>query len=82
MTTAERILADLRAARPGSVCGSYWYANFTPTFAQRISIDIKPRGFLIESRICKKHEHKGTIHEYTLVYDTDRDEAERLFIAV
>lgn len=70
MTYAESILQDLRVARANGewVCGSYWYATYRPTFSQRISIDLKAeRGYVIESRICTQHEHKGTIHEYRLV---------------
>lgn len=73
MTTWERILDDLRVAKrtynSGWVCGSHWYANFTPTFSQRISRDLKPRGYVIESRRCQRieHSHRGTIHEYRLV---------------
>lgn len=65
MKTRERILRDLRENE--WVCGSYWYANYTPTFAQRISTDLKPRGYVIESRPCKRHEHIGAIHEYKLI---------------
>lgn len=65
MKVWERIVRDLRHEE--WVCGSYWYANYTPTFSQRISLDIKPRGYVIESRVCARHEHKGTIHEYRLV---------------
>jgi hypothetical protein len=65
--TWERILRDLRERQPDFVCGAEWYANYTPTFSQRISLDIKPRGYVIESRTCKRHEHKGNVHEYRLV---------------
>jgi hypothetical protein len=71
LTTWERILTDLMFAQRyagGWVCGSYWYQRFTPTFAQRISLDLKKkRGYRIESRLCKEHEHKSTIHEYRLL---------------
>lgn len=71
MSYADSILDDLRVARSNGaewVCGSYWYATYRPTFAQRISIDLKAeRGYGIESRICTRHNHKGTIHEYRLV---------------
>lgn len=66
MKTWERILNDLRERRPNYVCGAEWYAKFTPTYAQRISLDIKPRGYVIESRRCKRHVHIGSVHEYKL----------------
>jgi hypothetical protein len=70
MTSADSILQDLRVARDNGewVCGSYWYATYRPTFSQRISIDLQAkRGYVIESRVCTRHEHNGGIHEYRLV---------------
>jgi hypothetical protein len=67
MRVWERILRDLRERQPEYICGSEWYASYTPTFAQRISLDIKPHGYVIDSRPCKRHEHIGNIHEYRLV---------------
>ena len=59
MKTWERILRDLRDY--DWVCGTFWMARFTPTYAQRISLDLKPRGYEITSRPCKRHEHKGSV---------------------
>ena len=65
MKTWERILRDLRDY--DWVCGTFWLARFTPTYAQRISLDLKPRGYQIISRPCKRHGHKGGVYEYRLV---------------
>ena len=67
MRAWQSILDDLRNARPGWVCGGYFYATYRPTFAQRISLDLKPRGYVVESRVCQQHLHTSTIHEYKLV---------------
>ena len=69
MTTVQSILSDLRAARMGTgwVCGSYWYETHRPTFAQRISLDLRPRGYVVESEVCHEHDHRSTIHRYRLV---------------
>lgn len=77
MTVAQSILRDLRHARDesdGWWCGSVWYATFRPTFAQRISLDLKPHGYVIESRPCRRHDHNSTIHEYRLLGEPARSE--------
>ena len=73
MTTWRRILEDLRDARYHGewFCGAWWYQKAMPTFAQRISIDLKQRGYVIESRICKDHPHLSTIHQYRLVKEPE-----------
>ncbi len=62
MTYRDRILSDL--ADGSWKCGSEWYADMMPTFAQRISElnAIEPER--IESRVCSQHKHRSTIHEY------------------
>lgn len=65
-TVARGVLDDLRESRGDWICGSKWYAAFTPTYAQRISLDLRPRGYDIESRRCEAHYHRGAIHEYRL----------------
>lgn len=70
MTTANSILADLRVGE--WVCGGHWYATFRPTFAQRISIDLKKRGMVIASEVCHDHVHAGAIHRYRLLVDPER----------
>lgn len=71
-TVADSIVADLRAAGWEGVCGAEWYASFRPTFSQRISIDLKARGFVIASWPCTDHDHRGSIHRYRLVVDPER----------
>lgn len=82
MTTWQRILDDLRRARSRGewCCGSDWYRNFTPTYSQRISIDLRPRGYVIESEVCKDHEHKSSIHRYRLLREPDPEQ--RALIAI
>lgn len=70
MTVADSIIKDLRENE--WVCGSFWYSTFRPTYAQRISIDLPKRGFVIKSELCKEHEHKGGIHRYRLLVDPER----------
>lgn len=70
MTVADSIVSDLRASQ--WVCGSHWYATFRPTFAQRISIDLRKRGFVIQSEVCLDHDHRGSIHRYRIVIDPER----------
>mgnify|MGYP003395557006 CR=1 FL=1 len=62
MTYTERILSDLAAG--GWVCGSEWYAQMMPTFAQRISELNRDEPGRIESRVCREHRHRSTIHQY------------------
>lgn len=66
-TTSEQIVAALR---DGPKCGGYFYANYLPTFAQRIS-EMNAAGWVIASRLCTDHEHRGTIHTYELVKDLE-----------
>lgn len=67
-TTSQQIVEALREA---DRCGGYFYANFLPTFAQRIS-ELNRSGWVIASRVCTEHEHRGTIHTYSLVVDAER----------
>ena len=69
MTTWRAILQDLRTSE--WYCGSWWYAKEMPTFAQRISLDLRPRGYVIESRICQEHPHRSTVHQYRLVKEPE-----------
>lgn len=66
MTSKERILSDL--AGGDWYCGSAWYANWLPTFSQRVSEMNAEHPGLIESRVCRnpEHQHKSSIHEYRL----------------
>ena len=73
VSVAETLIADLEEAR-GWFCGASWYASYRPTFSQRIgelnrdyAAKVHREGAqLIVSRICRRHEHRGTIHEYAL----------------
>ena len=61
------LLADLAAGE--WICGSTFYATMRPTFAQRFSeCNAEARAAegeeRIESRPCKRHEHRGSIYEY------------------
>ena len=61
------LLADLSGGQ--WVCASLWYSTMRPTFAQRFSeANAEARAAegedRIESRVCKRHEHRSTIHEY------------------
>ena len=69
MTYWYEILQDLRAARErGSwYCGSWWLAKEMPSYAQRISLDLKPRGYVVESKVCEEHPHRSTVHAYRLL---------------
>lgn len=74
MSAADRILADLEhAAESGRwVCGVTEWARegYCLSFAQRISRDLRGkrgRGIAIESRLCRQHPHRATVHEYRLV---------------
>lgn len=75
-TVADSIIADLRESAESGTCGSYWYATFRPTFAQRISLDLRARGFVVASEPCHEHEHRGPIHRYRLVVDPERKMAQ------
>ena len=66
MKDADTILADLE--QDSWVCGSHFQATYRPCYAQRISRDLKAgRGLEIESRVCREHNHRGSIHAYHLV---------------
>ena len=82
MTDKYKILEDLRAAREQGIwwCSSWWYARAMPTFAQRISLDLRPRGYVIESRICREHNHDSTIHEYRLLREPDPEQRELIAV--
>jgi hypothetical protein len=70
VSAADTILADLEAASPSWVCGvTVWNRErYISSFAQRISLDLRAkRGLPIESRVCKRHAHRSTCHEYRLV---------------
>lgn len=79
MTYWQQILHDLRST-DGWFCGSWWYAKAMPTFAQRISIDLRPRGYVIESRVCQDHDHSSTVHQYRLLREPGPEQ--RALIAI
>lgn len=78
MSAWQSILHDLRLARARGewVCGSFFYSTFRPTFAQRISLDLRPRGYVIESEPCRDHHHASTIHRYRLIREPDPEQRE------
>ena len=67
----SKYLASLLADLAGGewVCGATFYSTMRPTFAQRFSeANAEARAAQgenrIESRVCRRHEHRSTIHEY------------------
>lgn len=63
----------MRNARPGYVCGAWWYSEGVPTFSQRISELRLKRSFDIQSTTCNKgHDHADGIFMYTLISDPER----------
>ena len=64
-TTTEQIRAVLIGAAGAWVCGSAFYANFLPTFSQRIS-ELIAAGAPIERSRCDRpnHHHRGQIGQY------------------
>jgi hypothetical protein len=70
VSAADTILADLERAEGRWVCGVTVWARegYILSFSQRISLDLRAkRGLPIESRVCKRHAHRSTCHEYRLV---------------
>lgn len=58
----DSLLADLSEGE--WVCGSYFYSTHRPTFSQRFSELAKKEPGRIMSRVCKRHDHASTVHEY------------------
>lgn len=75
LTQTERVIADLRAARPGWVCGIHWVREYPAIlrYGARIWDARHKLGHVIEERIC---EHG--VGEYRLVIDADHVEPTQL----
>lgn len=69
-TQYDRILADLRAARPEPVCGTRWLQAFMPRYASPIC-QMRKEGYVIDGRRCSIHAHKGPVFMYWLVREAD-----------
>lgn len=70
----QKILGVIELADGAWVCGSYFYANYLPTFSQRISEFRTKEGLPIsEGRPCTHpdHNHDSTIAEYRWEGETD-----------
>jgi len=63
----EVIRDVLKKSRGGWVCGSYFYAEYMPTYSQRIG-ELIVQGYEIEREPCKNpdHKHRGSIRQYRI----------------
>lgn len=73
MTQTERTLAMLRDAGPRGVCSLAFYAARLPHARNRIAIELRDRGFVIDREPCHEDDHgDGTYYRYRIAYDPDR----------
>lgn len=63
----ERILADLRRAKPEAVCGTHWLANYMPRYSAVIWTLRHAYGFEIDGRACDMHQHEGEVYMFRLI---------------
>lgn len=73
MTQTERVLEMLRAAGKRGVCSQEFYRSYLPHARNRISVELRDRGFVIVRDSCEENDH-GTGHyfRYVLFHDPER----------
>lgn len=64
MTQIERIKEML--ADNEWICGTRFMQEFIPEYRSRIN-EIRKQGFMVETRKCQQHNHKGNLQEWRRV---------------
>lgn len=72
MTQTERVLSMLRDAGSAGVCSQTFYAAYLPHARNRISVELRDRGFVVDRGPCREHDHDTTFFRYVLRYDPER----------
>lgn len=82
MSQVDRVLTMLRDAGPRGVCSETFYASRLPNARNRIAVELRDRGFVIERGPCAEHVHGATQYfRYVLVHDPERQPLEQAAFA-
>lgn len=75
MTQVARVLTMLREAGPQGVCSIGFYRAALPHARNRISIELKARGYVIRSEPCGEDDHGDTTYfRYWLISEPARSD--------
>jgi hypothetical protein len=73
MTQADRVLAMLREAGGDGLCSVAFYRAALPHARNRIAVELRDRGFVIDRGPCLDADHGPTgYYRYTLRFDPER----------
>ena len=82
MTQTQRVLEMLRVAGGYGICSEEFYAAHLPHARNRISVELRDRGFLITRGPCTEHQHRTPYFRYVLAVDPERAPVQQRLIAV
>ena len=68
----ERVLVMLREAGATGCCSSEFYAAHLPHARNRLAVELRDRGFLIERGPCEDDHGTARYFRYRIVFDPER----------
>ena len=82
VSQTDRVLEMLRERQGGWLCSSAFYAAQLPHARNRIAEELKPKGFVIETRPCHSPEHPASARyvEYRIALDPEIEQPELIAI--